>query len=448
MSAGELPYDDADAASILRYAQRLPGTTLRMHVDAETIVPPVSRRGSLGNFVEEKYFLYAPNSDPRPDFPKVGIELKTTPMKRLKDQSLSAKERLVISMIDYHSVVNEDFEHSHFLDKARNILLLAYLYEKEKDPLDFEFVLADLWGIPEDDLPQIKRDWETVVGKVREGRAEDISGSDTLYLEACTKATNSRKRTTQPFSAIPAKPRAWALKASYMTAVENALLSRRQRIKRVAGEAQIDLLQVVRARFQPYFGMTEDALFRHFGLCEKRGHKAKNACALVTKRILGIDDDAKIEEFEKAGIKPKTMRVKTTGVPKEDVSFPAFDYGELEATNFESSEFYQQLQQRYLFVMYRQTSRASETYVLSDVAFWQMPDDDLDEARRCYEHMRDNVRRGRAEDSVHSSENRCCHVRPHGRRASDVVPQPHGRPVTKKSFWLNKKYLAEELKKL
>ena len=49
----------------------------------------------------------------------------------------------------------------------------------------------------------------------------------------------------------------------------------------------------------------------------------------LSRRILGVADDAKIEEFEKAGVKPKTMRIKRNGMPKESVSFPRFDYFEL-----------------------------------------------------------------------------------------------------------------------
>ena len=74
-----------------------------------------------------------------------------------------------------------------------------------------------------------------------------------------------------------------------------------------------------------------------------------------------------------------------------------------------------------------------------------MPDDDLEEAERCYEEMRRRVNTGRAQDSVKSSENRCCHVRPHGRDSSDTLPTPQGDMVVKKCFWLNAQYLKDEI---
>lgn len=443
MAEESLPYDESDSESIIEYAQKLVGHTLRETTDAPELQDTKRRRGSFGNAVEEYYFLYSPNSDSRPDFPEAGLELKTTPLKRTAGGALVAKERLVLTMIDYDAVVGETFETSHLMQKASSILLISYLWEKDVDPLDYPVVLAEMWRLPEEDLPQIKADWETVVNKVRAGHAEDISGSDTLYLEACTKASDSSVRRSQPFSDVPAKPRAWALKASYMTAVENSMLERRQRIERKDNEHDLSLLELVRRRFEPYFGMTQEELCAEFGVGRPGKRVPKNACALVTRRILGVTDDAKIDEFEKAGIVPKTMRLRRSGRPKEAMSFPAFDYFDLETTPFEDSDFYGYLQQRYLFVIYREGDDG--LYRLSDVCFWQMPDSDIPEARRCYEQMQENVREGHAEISVKSTENRCCHVRPHGRDSHDTRPQPHGDPVVKKCFWLNQGYLQEQI---
>lgn len=445
-SRDALPYDSSDAQSIVEYAQALVGSTLREHTDATAIDDPAKRKGSFGNAVEYYYFKYDPNSDSTPDFEQAGIELKTTPLKKNRDGKLVSKERLVICMINYMDVVNETFETSHLLEKASGILLISYLYEKDKDPLDYEIEVAALWDLPEEDMPVFKSDWETVVNKVRKGLAHEISGRDTLYLEACTKAANSSVTRPQPFSPIPAKPRAWALKASYMTAVSNELLEKMQPIRRSAEERDTPLLSLVKSRFSPFFGRTEDELAEEFGYVIPGKRKPKNLCALITKKILGVDEDSKITEFEKAGIKPKTMRVKRNGTPKESVSFPSFDYFDLAETPFESSSFREQLNKKYLFVMYREDDEERDLYRLSNVVFWQMPEEDLREARRCYEEMRERVRQGRADDSVKSSENRCCHVRPHGRNKNDTRMTPYGVPVTKKCFWLNAKYLAEQLK--
>lgn len=442
MDNSSLPYDPRSVESIEKYAQRLIGHTLREMTDAPKLQDPKRRRGSYGNAVEEYYFRYSPNSDPAPDFREAGLELKTTPMKRNKNGSLVAKERMVITDINYMTVIHEVFERSHFLEKSSSILLIAYLWKQGQDLLDYQIILARKWRIPSEDMPQIKLDWEVVVAKVRTGHAEAISGSDTLYLEACTKAADSSVRRPQPYSDVPAKPRAWAFKASYMTAIESGMLNS-QPISRAAEERDMALLELVRHHFSPYLNLTREELCSRFGI----NSHAKQATALITKRILGVERSAEIAEFEKAGIAgTKTIRLLRSGRPAEAVSFPAFDYYELEQTPFEQSDLYRYLRSRWLFIVFRADSSGS--FRLSDVLFWQMPDSDIPEARRCYEQMRRNVHEGHAEISVKPSENRCCHVRPHGRDAHDTLPQPHSSvPVVKKCFWLNQSYLQVELEK-
>ena len=281
-----LGYDPCSQESIIEYAGQLAGKTLREATGISQIDDPHRRRGAFGNALEEFYFKIPPNSSPKADFDGAGLELKSTPLKRNKNGELAAKERLVISQINFMNVVDEDFEHSHLMDKAENILLVSYLYEQEKDPLDYVIQSAVRWSFPEDDLPQIKKDWEVVVGKVRSGHAEDISGSDTLYLEACTKAKDSTVRTRQPYSDVLAKPRAWALKASYMTAVQRKIIDELQSIPRAAGEKDLGLLELLRSRFAPYLGMSEAQLAEKFHVSG-----SKDRCARISKKILCVNEN-------------------------------------------------------------------------------------------------------------------------------------------------------------
>ncbi|WP_239464444.1 Sau3AI family type II restriction endonuclease [Collinsella tanakaei] len=437
-------YDPESLESIMHYAKRLEGSTLRQVCDLPSVEDPHKRRGSFGNAVEEYYFHYHINSDADPDFKEVDTELKTTPLKLKKNGAYSAKERLVISMINYMSVVDETWETSSLQKKLHKILLIAYQYDKDLNPVDYLVKLVELWGVPPEDVPTFKKDWNTVVDKIRAGHAHELSGSDTLYLEAATKSASAKNRTRQPFSPIMAKPRAWAIKSSYMTAVFNGMLDS-QRIERGRHDADLDLLSLVKKRFEPYVGLSEGELASVCGYGFEGRRKPKNLCALITKHILGVDEHSKIAEFEKAGIKTKTMRLKRSGMPKESISFPAFDYCDLVALDFDESDFKIQLLQKYLLVIYREDKEEKGRFCLSDVMFWQMPDRDLLEAKRCYEEMRRRVKEGHAEQSVKSSENRCCHVRPHARDKNDVLPTPYGSFETKKCFWINARYIGEEI---
>ena len=437
-------YDSSSLQSVYDYAKRLEGTTLRDACDIGDLDSPNLRKGSFGNAVEHYYFHYPINSDPGPDFAKIGTELKTTPLKVKKDGGYSAKERLVISMINYMSVVDETWETSSLQKKLQKLLIVAYQYDKNLNPVDYAVKLVELWGVPEEDAPVFKQDWDVVVTKIRRGLAHELSGSDTLYLEAATKASSSKDRRPQPFSSELAKPRAWAIKSSYMTTVLNQMLDM-QSIERAADERSLGLYDLIRKRFEPYFGLTENELARIAGYYLEGRQKPKNVCALITRHILGVEEHAKIAEFEKAGIKTKTMRLKRNSMPKESISFPTFDYFDVSSQAFEESDFYRDLHTKYLFVIYREDVREKSVFRLKEVLFWQMPDCDLIEAKRCYEEMQRRINAGRADLSVKSSENRCCHVRPHARNKADTLPTPYGSRETKKCFWLNASYIASEI---
>ena len=230
-------YDETDPISIETYAKGLTGKTFadvckqdditKAMVVRETTNYEVKhenrkRKGGLGELIEERFFHYQTNNDARPDFDKAGVELKVTPYKRNKNGTLVAKERLILTMIDYFSVVDETFEDSHMWQKARLILLVYYLYQQEiKNRLDYRIGYVKLFTPPEQDVKIIAHDFEVIVEKIRNGKAHELSEGDTLYLGAAPKAATSKDRRKQPFSDELAKPRAFAFKNSYMTYVLN-----------------------------------------------------------------------------------------------------------------------------------------------------------------------------------------------------------------------------------
>lgn len=167
-----LEYDETNPISIETYGKRLIGKTFQDICDEDDMRKAAvvretenyevkhenkKRKGGLGELVEERYFHYQSNNDARPDFDKAGVELKVTPYKINKNGSISAKERLILTMIDYCSVVNESFEESHMWAKARLILLVYYLYRQEiKNRLDYKIDYVQLFSPPEEDMKIIE----------------------------------------------------------------------------------------------------------------------------------------------------------------------------------------------------------------------------------------------------------------------------------------------------
>ena len=211
-----LPYNPSDKNSIIAYAKKLKGKTLSDVCDIDLIKNNLKGKGYFGNILEEFYFFYKPNSDSEPDFPLAELELKSSPLKKLKSNEFRSKERLVLNIINYINVVNQDFETSDFVKKNSSILLVFYLHERDKNVLEYIIKLIGEWSFPLTDLEIIKKDWEFITKKIAAGKAHELSEGDTFYLGACTKGANALSVRIQPFSEIPAKQRAYSFKQGYV----------------------------------------------------------------------------------------------------------------------------------------------------------------------------------------------------------------------------------------
>ena len=203
--------------SILRRAQEIKGIPLR---DVDKTGRLATGKGAIGTVIEESWFGYTPNSESEPDFPEAGVELKVTPYLRGKN-GIRAKERLVCNIINYMEEYDKTFQTSAFWHKCNTMLLMSYEHLADKPKGDFRIDEAVLFSFPDEDLAIIEHDWETIMEKVRAGRAHELSEGDTLYLAACTKGANASSVRQQPFSELPAKQRAYSLKSSYMTQILN-----------------------------------------------------------------------------------------------------------------------------------------------------------------------------------------------------------------------------------
>jgi len=229
----ELPYDKYSKESIEQYSLGLIGKTFRDVVandprytaeEKEKLFEDYkvsSSKGSLGNLIERHYFFYEPTPKRSPDLEEAGIEIKVSPFVVNKNNSLRAKERLVLTVIDYMEDYKDSFYDSHLYNKCALMLLIYYLHNSDSPRLDYVIKFTNLFKFPESDLEIIKNDYNVIINKIKAGKAHEISEGDTVYLGACTKGANKESVREQPFSALPAMQRAFCLKQSYMSYVLN-----------------------------------------------------------------------------------------------------------------------------------------------------------------------------------------------------------------------------------
>ena len=405
-------------------------------------------KGSLGQLIEKHFFFYDINSKSEADFNEAGVELKVTPYTKKANGDLRAKERLVLTIINYmKDYEKEDFLKSHVYEKCALMLLIYYLYEPNKNRLDYVINYIKLFQFPEEDLEIIKNDYKIIIDKIKKGKAEEISECDTNYLGACTKGANANSLREQPFSDKKAMQRAFCLKNSYMSYILNHyIVNKTEKYESVIKDAKIlrehTLEQYIISKLQPYYNQDIEFLKHKFNIPYQVSNKSFTY--LLAKGMLEVVNE-KIEEFEKANIKIKAIRLRPDGMPKESMSFPTFKYTEIINENWLDSELYETFSTtKYLFMIYQYLD--DNTLVFKKAMFWNVPEKDLNtEIKRVWENTVEKIKNNEYDNLPKISESPILHVRPHGQNKNDTYPTLDGKNSTKKCFWLNASYIKQQI---
>lgn len=431
-------YDKKSAKSIYEFSLQLTGKSLAEVVELPPDIENSRNRGDLGSLIERYFFKHIPQSNIGPDFPEAGLELKTTGVLQKSDGKYKPKERLVLGMINFDKIVKEDWLTSSIYGKCKKMLILFYLYSKDTPVSLRKFVIPPfLYEIPPNDLPVIKRDWESIRTKILEGKAHELSEGDTFFLGACRKGTGGTKELlrSQPFSDIPAKSRAFAFKQNYL---EHLIQGHEDNIESIGVSQEMDFQRATEARFSPFLGKSIEQIssdLNHF----KKSRNQKGFHRELAIRILAAGG-ARVIELEKAGIEMKTVRLQKNGRPKESMSFPGFDFMEILGQEWDETNFFEKIERKFLFVVFRKDDIGEER--LEKVGYWNMPYEDRLEAERVWLETRKRVALN-AHDLPGMSESRVAHVRPKARNGNDKAITPQGDYRTKQCFWLNARYIGE-----
>ena len=451
------PYDIVNPISIFEYSKGLLGKTLRHFVNDGYVTR--AGKGSLGQMVENIYFLLETNSYPGADFSEAGLELKCTPLRKSKQDEYLIKERLVCNMINYCEVVKDDFEHSHFYLKCQLMLLLFYLHQYNTDNLDLEFIFSVLWKLPEKDLLIIRHDYDVIIDKIKQGKAHELSEGDTMYLGACRKGQKGDGLVKQPFNLkIDAPRRAFSLKMAYMrTVLEYVIKSGKNAVSNVAG-AKSELVStaalkkhsfddILLSRFRPFLKMPYKKIAKRKDV--DISNNPKNKFAIIANAIASSTKCSNVnrsEEFLKAGLTMKTIRIQANGNIKESMSFENIDYIEVaECQEWIDSRLYELYSSRFMLVVFKEQTLGKEDYILEDVFFWTMPQADLDWAEKYWDHIKENIQSDHISEEYwwKVADRKKFHVRPKAQKAVDLAPTPNGKMAKKYCYWFNNDYVRE-----
>lgn len=489
-------YDKYSKESIYNYARKLIGVTFdrilesakkfddgQINPDKLASLKNKYRKGGLGNLVEQYYFGYKPNSNPKPDFEEAGVELKVSPFDKTKKNTLSAGERLVLTMIDFSLPIEHPiFKDSHVWQKCAVILLVYYFRDPElkaqKRQMEYLIHYVSLldFNLPDfrHDLEIIEQDYAKILAKILAGKADEISEGDTMYLGACTKGKTAAESIQQQFYPDStgvhrfAKKRAFCLKSCYMTYLLNHfVVPDNERAERLLKESCTNFEEEIKNRIKPFIGKDAKYIADLFSIPFKPNKAFWNT---LTYRMLGIRGNH-AEEFQKANIVVKVASLESSGRLKESASFKNFRFKSLLEENWEESWVYRYFSEtKFFFVIFQKHPDGKR--ILKGCFFWNMPigtvEGDLkDDWMRITDVIRHGVILTKVDcgDNVQIQNNipgmadtNIMHVRPHAARRyydlgngeiygngtiADSDELPNGQRMPKQSFWLNRSYVEK-----
>ena len=163
------------------------------------------------------------------------------------------------------------------------------------------------------------------------------------------------------------------------------------------------------------------------------------------------------EEFQKSGIRLKTLTSFSNGRIKEHTSFENIDYEEIyDEEEWFDSRLYELFTSRFLFVQFQQPDGEKQKEFSLDrlqlkrVFFWTMPPEDIDTAEEYWQNIREHVLRNEIDPKYFWSQSmhRKFHVRPKGRNADDLAYNPNGGTAQKYCYWFNADYVTSIINNL
>lgn len=434
---------------LLDYTSSIIGKTFKELDTLDLLSNPNMKRdkGLLGKIIETGFYNYPLNNDSKADFSNLGIELKTTGFIRNKNNTLSAKERLSLSMIDYKSIIHEEYEFSKLLFKNKKLLIIWYEFTKENKNNKGNFVIHSyqLYDMSLDE-DIFRNDFNIIKNKVKAGLAHTLSEGDTSYLGAATKGNGQTKE--QPKSNIPARARAFSLKQSYMTGVLRNLEMPKipHKVKTVK--------EFVYNRIKPYSGMTQLEIWDKVGSKPYSLENVPNQISkMISNKIISTDSNlCNLDDiFTKTNYIIKNVSLEKDGYPKERVSFRNLTLSEFDEP-WESSElkkFFETV--TIIFICYEGIKNDKNGQRrLKSVKEFAFTSYDLDNFELSYTAVRETIKTKNISKLPYPKtfENQCLEIAPKGNGGDDAYNNFFVKDTTKTCFMLSKEFVFNKFKNL
>ena len=210
------PAPPASTAELLQRARLLAGLTLAELADElRQMLPPDLRRdkGTVGQLIELALGASA-GSKAEPDFPHLGIELKTLPV----DRNGKPLESTYVCVAPMTGATLQRWQDSWVCRKLQHVLWVPVLAQRDIPLPERMIGRAFLW---QPDLQQqqlLQQDWEELMDLLALGGLDQIKGAHGKVLQLRPKGANSQALTSaigRDGEPVQALPRGFYLKTGF-----------------------------------------------------------------------------------------------------------------------------------------------------------------------------------------------------------------------------------------
>jgi DNA mismatch repair protein MutH len=188
-----MPLEPRSAVELLRWAHAVAGLTLaELAKQLAATVPAQPRRakGWAGALLESALGASA-GPRPQPDFPHLGIELKTLPVSAA-GQPL---ESTYVCTAPLARASGQRWEDSVVRRKLQRVLWMPIVGDRDTPPAARRVGTPLLWQPDAEEERWLRVDWEELMELIALGRLDQIDGRRGRYLQLRPKAAHARALT-------------------------------------------------------------------------------------------------------------------------------------------------------------------------------------------------------------------------------------------------------------
>lgn len=180
-------------AELVRRARQLAGCSLGEVADRLGAVVPDNQRRAKGwvGVLVEKALGATAQSRSEPDFPELGIELKTLPI----GVSGEPRESTFVCTIELNRIPEIEWGESRVKKKLDRVLWFPVQAAPEIPMRDRQLGEPLLWSPDADEESALRFDWEELAGRIACFGTQSVTAHLGQYLQVRPKAAHSRVRT-------------------------------------------------------------------------------------------------------------------------------------------------------------------------------------------------------------------------------------------------------------